>query len=52
VTKLPNGKHSTKGVGRTAPDPKGSIITPEGYEIPKGTGIEIGSKNSSLLYNE
>jgi hypothetical protein len=52
VTKLPHGKHSTKGVGRTAPDPNGSLITPEGYEIPMGKSVDTGKNTSSLLYNE
>lgn len=52
VTKLPDGKHSTKGVGRTAPDPKESIVTDNGIEIPLGKGIDSGAARSSLLYNE
>lgn len=52
VTKLPADKHSTKGCGRTEPDPKGTIITPEGYEIPTGQGTASKKSNSSLLYNE
>nr|UYS55296.1 poly-ADP-ribose polymerase I [Physella acuta] len=52
VTKLPKGKHSTKGIGRTCPDPKENYVTPEGVVIPMGKGIDSGVKNSSLLYNE
>ena len=52
VTNLPDGKHSTKGVGRTAPDPKESIFTDDGIEIPLGKGIDSGTYKSSLLYNE
>jgi hypothetical protein len=52
VTKLPDGKHSTKGVGRTAPDPKDSLVTDDGVEIPIGKGIDVGMNKSSLLYNE
>ena len=52
VTQLPRGKHSTKGCGTTAPDSKGSIMTPEGYEIPMGPGTNSKVANSSLLYNE
>ncbi|KAH9512499.1 Poly [ADP-ribose] polymerase 1, partial [Bulinus truncatus] len=39
VTKLPKGKHSTKGIGKTCPDPKGNYVTPEGVVIPMGTGV-------------
>lgn len=52
VTKLPTGKHSTKGVGRTAPDPKESLTVEDGIEIPAGKGIDCGISRSSLLYNE
>ena len=52
ITKLPDGKHSTKGVGRTAPDPSASVKHESGYEIPLGKGVDIGAKASSLLYNE
>jgi poly [ADP-ribose] polymerase 1 len=52
VTKLPSGKHSTKGCGRTAPDPKHSYVTSDGVEIPLGKGIDCGIGYSSLLYNE
>ncbi|KAK2177762.1 hypothetical protein NP493_581g01048 [Ridgeia piscesae] len=52
VTKLPKGKHSTKGCGKTGPDPAGSYVTPDGVTIPKGHGVETKVKDTSLLYNE
>lgn len=52
VTKLPRDKHSTKGIGRTMPDPKESHVTDDGVEIPMGRGIDSGVPNTSLLYNE
>lgn len=52
VTKLPADKHSTKGVGRTQPDPKQSHKRNDGVEIPLGKGIEDPKLQSSLLYNE
>lgn len=52
VTKLPKGKHSTKGIGQTCPDPSGSYKSPDGVEIPMGKGIDSGITDSSLLYNE
>jgi poly [ADP-ribose] polymerase len=47
---LPRGKHSTKGVGRTAPAE--SFFTQDGVEIPLGTCKETNIKESALLYNE
>lgn len=52
VTKLSAGNHSTKGCGRTWPDPKGSVQL-NGVEVPIGKGIDDPRYNkSSLLYNE
>lgn len=51
---LPAGKHSTKGLGQTAPDPKNSV-TLDGVIVPMGPGVKTGlGKNTgySLLYNE
>ncbi|XP_053681345.1 poly [ADP-ribose] polymerase [Anopheles nili] len=52
VKKLPSGKHSVKGVGRTQPDPSGSHVRADGVEIPLGKGIADDKVKSSLLYNE
>lgn len=52
ITKLPAGKHSTKGVGRTAPDPSKSVKQDDGVEIPLGPGITAPAQSTSLLYNE
>ena len=53
IEKLPKGKHSTKGVGRTEPDPKDFTMTNDGLKIPFGKGVENKSiGNTSLLYNE
>ncbi|XP_058116088.1 poly [ADP-ribose] polymerase [Anopheles ziemanni] len=52
VTKLPTGKHSVKGIGRTQPDPTASHKRPDGVEIPLGTGVTDEKTKSSLLYNE
>uniref|UniRef100_A0A6P8QEZ4 Poly [ADP-ribose] polymerase n=1 Tax=Geotrypetes seraphini TaxID=260995 RepID=A0A6P8QEZ4_GEOSA len=51
ITKLPKGKHSVKGLGRTAPDPAASI-TLNGVEVPLGKGVDTCISNTSLLYNE
>ncbi|EDL94827.1 poly (ADP-ribose) polymerase family, member 1 [Rattus norvegicus] len=51
ISKLPKGKHSVKGLGKTAPDPSASI-TLDGVEVPLGTGIPSGVNDTCLLYNE
>lgn len=51
---LPAGKHSTKGLGQTGPDPKNSV-TLDGVTVPMGPGVKtgVGKSNAySLLYNE
>lgn len=51
---MPAGKHSTKGLGQTGPDPKNSV-TLDGVTVPMGPGVKtgVGKSNSySLLYNE
>jgi poly [ADP-ribose] polymerase len=52
VQKLPKDKHSTKGLGRTEPDPKGSVIRKDGVEIPAGKGVSLDRNDVALLYNE
>ncbi|XP_053201315.1 poly [ADP-ribose] polymerase 1-like [Panonychus citri] len=52
ITDLPKGKHSVKGVGKTAPDPKKSKTIDEGVIVPCGPGKPTGVKDTSLLYNE
>lgn len=54
VTKLPTGKHSTKGVGQTFPDPAESVTREDGVEIPLGKPTKSTDPNfkSDLLYNE
>ncbi|XP_068630447.1 poly [ADP-ribose] polymerase-like [Battus philenor] len=51
VTKLPSGKHSTWGVGRTQPDPAQARTLPDGTIVPLGLPVP-GEQNTSLLYNE
>ncbi|KAK5852963.1 hypothetical protein PBY51_006793 [Eleginops maclovinus] len=51
ITKVPKGKHSVKGVGRTAPDPSASV-TLEGVQVPLGKGSNTNIDDTSLLYNE
>ncbi len=52
VDNLPAGKHSTKGLGRTAPTTDGHKTTEEGVVIPMGKGSSTAVSNTSLLYNE
>lgn len=53
ITKLPKGKHSTKGLGKTHPDPSEYFVDETtGVTIPMGKSVRSGHKNSSLLYNE
>ncbi|KRT82026.1 hypothetical protein AMK59_5757, partial [Oryctes borbonicus] len=50
IEKLPKGKHSCKGIGRTHPDP--SLVKKiNNVEVPIGKPTDI-SQYSSLLYNE
>ncbi|EGD73288.1 hypothetical protein PTSG_05004 [Salpingoeca rosetta] len=52
VKKLPKGKHSTFGMGKTRPDPKQTITIDGGVQVPLGVGKPSGVANTSLLYNE
>lgn len=51
ITKLPKGKHSVKGLGRTAPDPS-AAVTLDGVQVPLGKGVHTNIEDTSLLYNE
>ncbi|XP_060704555.1 poly [ADP-ribose] polymerase 1 [Hemiscyllium ocellatum] len=51
ITKLPKGKHSVKGIGKTAPDPNATVKM-NGVDIPLGKGVQTQVTDSSLLYNE
>lgn len=52
IEKLPAGKHSCKGVGKTHPDPSASKVL-DGVEVPVGKGVPASkAKNIFLLYNE
>ncbi|KAJ3057997.1 hypothetical protein HDU98_005872 [Podochytrium sp. JEL0797] len=45
-------KHSTWGVGRTQPDPKGSVKLEDGLVVPCGKGVENKEEGCYLQYNE
>ncbi|XP_026060896.1 poly [ADP-ribose] polymerase 2-like isoform X4 [Carassius auratus] len=51
---LPSGKHSTRGLGQTAPDPN-NYVALDGVTVPMGPSVKtgVGQKGGySLLYNE
>lgn len=50
VERLPSGKHSTKGIGRTVPS--AHQTTANGTLVPLGPGVDNTDKETSLLYNE
>ena len=52
VEKLPDGKHSTFGIGKTMPDKSDAHITDDGVQVPFGKGVKSGVPKSDLLYNE
>ncbi len=53
VETLPPGKHSTKGLGESFPDPNGSYATEEGVVIPMGHATSSPASHSYHLdYNE
>lgn len=50
ASNLPPGKHSTKGMGRTAPAPANAVTVDDGVIIPMGPG-EPTNLGCTLLYN-
>ncbi|KAI8759281.1 poly [ADP-ribose] polymerase 2, partial [Biomphalaria glabrata] len=48
---LPKGRHSVKGVGRVAPDPKTFVKLPDGLTVPVGKAVNVAN-TSVLNYNE
>ncbi|XP_020719447.2 poly [ADP-ribose] polymerase isoform X1 [Bombus terrestris] len=53
IEKLPSGKHSTWGRGRTQPDPETVYKMKDGVEVPYGVPVSAKlPKKSDLLYNE
>ncbi|XP_075451600.1 LOW QUALITY PROTEIN: poly [ADP-ribose] polymerase 1 [Ascaphus truei] len=51
IAKLPKGKHSVKGLGKTAPDPSATVQL-DGVDVPLGKGVSSPVNDTSLLYNE
>lgn len=52
IEKLPPGKHSCFGIGRTKPDPAASLVIEDKLEVPLGKPIPSNINDTSLLYNE
>lgn len=52
IDKLPSGKHSVKGVGKTWPDTSQARVRADGVVIPLGKAVTDQKMRSSLLYNE
>ncbi|XP_040581358.1 poly [ADP-ribose] polymerase 1 [Lepeophtheirus salmonis] len=51
VEKLPPGKHSTMGIGKTQPDPN-DVTEIDGSTIQYGKSVKDDNLKSDLLYNE
>ena len=52
IEKLPKGKHSCKGVGKTTPDPSETTEI-DGAQVPYGKGVKQSDvPKTDLLYNE
>jgi poly [ADP-ribose] polymerase len=51
VEQLGPGLHSTKGLGKTEPDPAG-MKELDGCKVPAGEGVKDGKRATDLLYNE
>lgn len=52
IEKLPPGKHSCMGIGRTMPNPAESLFIEDKLEVPIGKPIPSNVNDTSLLYNE
>lgn len=52
IEKLPPGKHSCMGIGRTMPNPAESLFIDDKLEVPLGKPIPSNVDDTSLLYNE
>lgn len=52
ISKLPSGKHSVKGIGKTCPDPTQTVKLPDGTFIPVGVPKMADNHSGALLYNE
>jgi hypothetical protein len=51
ANRLPEGHHSTKGVGQYFPDPSKAVTLPDGVKVPLGPNVNNKLPGSTLLYN-
>jgi len=52
VTKLPEGKHSVQGMGRTVTDPQQRTTIEDGIIVPNGKCVRSKVRRTDLEYNE
>ncbi|XP_023231702.1 poly [ADP-ribose] polymerase 2-like isoform X3 [Centruroides sculpturatus] len=52
ANKLPKGKHSVMGLGRTMPNPEEDIMLPGDVKVTLGKPVQAKDRSYSLLYNE
>lgn len=52
ASQLPPGAHSTKGVGRTQPQPSGAVVLADGVRVPCGPAVDVDVPGAALQYNE
>lgn len=52
IEKLPAGKHSCMGIGKTKPDPAASLFVEDKVEVPLGKPVPSNIDDTTLLYNE
>lgn len=52
ITTLPDGYHSTWGLGQNTPDIKETMVDEEGMIVPLGHLVSSGRSNLSLAYDE
>jgi len=53
--RLPTGKHSVRGIGRSAPDPKAALTMDDGVLVPRGKLVQndhTSNGSPTLAYNE
>ena len=52
MDKPPEGKHSTKGLGKKVPDDSGFVRWRDDVIVPCGKPVPSKAKTSELMYNE
>lgn len=52
MEKPPEGKHSTKGLGKKIPQESDHVKWKDGVTVPCGKPVPSNTRNSELMYNE